>query len=231
MSSTLLHRSRLPLRDEDTNARGLAYGDFDYVTAEDLHIGDTIRVYKRDFFIYDCDDFTKSWYLAKYPEELTEADFKPHDVTEPEETFPAHRIPDHTGLAIGSEEDSLQNCISLIPKPPRKDVTMGDEVVLQFRSKMIPVSDDDEVSEFDSSRRFVVSFHVGDKTLSIFEQASKDRCSSKFLERARVRKRDEPGAFYNLRDMHVGSVLKIHSRAFRLDESDEFTRNYLEKAA
>lgn len=230
MSSTLLHRSRLPLRDEDANARGLANDDFDYVTAEDLHVGDTIRVYKRDFFIYGCDEFTKSWYLTKFPGELTEAAFEPHDVTEPEDTVPAHHIPEHTGLAIGSEEDSLQNCISLIPKPPRKDVAKDDEIVLQFRAEMVPISDADEVCEFDASRRFVVSFHVGDKTLSIFEQASKDSCSSKFLERARVRKRDETGAFYDLRDMRVGSVLEIHSRAFKLGESDEFTRKYLENA-
>jgi hypothetical protein len=30
--------------------------------------------------------------------------------------------------------------------------------------------------------------------------------------------------------MRVGSVLEIHSRAFKLGESDEFTRKYLENA-
>ena len=68
-STILLHRSRLPLRDEDACARGLANGDYDYVTAEDLRVGGVVRVYKRNFFIYDADAFTKSWYLQTYPSE------------------------------------------------------------------------------------------------------------------------------------------------------------------
>ena len=242
VSTTLLHRSRLPLRDEDACATGLANGDYDYVTAENLRIGGVIRVYKRDFFIYDVDAFTKTWYLQTYPSEYSEADFVPRDVTEPEERAVAHRIPAHTGLAIGSEEDSLQNCVSLIPKPPRRDIVADEDAarVLQFRAEMVALSDGDVVDEFDASRRFVVRFHVGDKTLSIFEQASKECAPSKFLERARVKKpvaalssehsASTSSSFYDVSDLRVGDTLEIHARGFKLTDTDEYTRRFLARA-
>ena len=236
-STILLHRSRLPLRDEDACARGLANGDYDYVTAEDLRVGGVVRVYKRDFFIYDADAFTKSWYLQTYPSEYAEEDFIPRDVSEPEERAVAHRIPAHTGLAIGSEEDSLQNCVSLVPKPPRKDVACGEDV-LQFRAEMVSIGDGDVVDEFDASRQFVVRFHVGDKTLSIFEQASKECASSKFLERARVKKpvdassseHSSSSSFYDVSDLRIGVTLEIHARGFKLTDTDEYTRRFLARA-
>jgi len=228
MSATLLHRCRLPLHDEDVIARGPADNDYDYVTAENLRIGGFVRVYKRDFFLYDCDEFTKSWYLTKHPSEFSEIDFEPRDVFEPEEELPKRGIPDHTGLAIGSEEDSLQNCIALIPKAPRKEFSNDEGVVLRFRAFMVPFNTTSELNEFDASRRFVVSFYVGDKTLSIYEQASKDVGSSKFLERIRVKNGSQcDGSFYDVNDMHVGSVLKIYSRAFELYDADAYSLNYL----
>jgi hypothetical protein len=232
LSSTLLHRCRLPFHDEDAGARGPTHGDFDYVTAHDLKIGGFVRVYKRDFFLYDCDSFTKSWYVSKHPTEFTEEDFTPIDVSEPEETLPKNKIPEHTGLAIGSEEDSLQNCISLVPKPPRKDIAKefaNSAYVLQFTAEMVPSRPDVEVSEYDVSRRFVVSFHVGDQTLSIFERASKDRTPGKFLERAKLKK--DGGQFYDVPDMFVGATLRVHSRAFTLTACDKFTETYLSSAA
>ena len=224
MSATLLHRCCLPLRDQDAVARGPADDDYEYVTAEDLHIGGVVRVYKRDFFIYDCDEFTKKWYLSNF--EMSESRFIARDVSEPEDALPRAEVPEHTGLAIGSEEDSLQNCIALVPKPPRKNVAVDEGVILQFRAAMVPFDGVGDVSEFDAARQFVVSFHVSDKTISIFEQASKDACSSKFLERARVRNVDN-AQFYDVADMRIGSVLKIHSRAFKLYESDLYTKKFI----
>ena len=231
ISSTMLHRSRLPSKDEDAGVHGPTHDLFDYVTADDLRVGGYVRVYKRDFFIYAADEFTKSWYVEK--KGMRESDFTPIDVSEPEHAPPAHRIPPHEGLAIGSEEDSLQNCISLIPKAPRKCIEKQfayDKCVLQFRARLVPVEGSDRnVSEFDASRRFVVSYYVADDTLSIFERASKDSFSSKFLERAKVKKTAD--AHYDVQDMFVGSKLVIHSRAFELEDADEYTAAFLAQHA
>ena len=33
-------------------------------------------------------------------------------------------MPPHTGLAVGSRDDSLQNCLALAPKQPKKVTVM-----------------------------------------------------------------------------------------------------------
>ena len=38
----------------------------EYYSPEDLKCGDHVIIYGRDCLIYDCDDFTKDWYLKKY---------------------------------------------------------------------------------------------------------------------------------------------------------------------
>jgi len=43
------------------------------------------------------------------------------EVKEPTISVPKRDYPLFEGFQIGSEEDTLANCIDLIPKPPRKD--------------------------------------------------------------------------------------------------------------
>lgn len=64
-------------------------------------------MYKRDFFIYDCDEFTKSWYLMKFSGELMEVVFELYDVIEFEDIVLVYCIFEYIGFVIGSEEDSL----------------------------------------------------------------------------------------------------------------------------
>lgn len=44
------------------------------------------------------------------------------DVSEPKKALPVPELPPaRFGLGIGSPEDSLQNCLRLVPKPPKRD--------------------------------------------------------------------------------------------------------------
>jgi hypothetical protein len=46
----------------------------------------------------------------------------PIDVSEPVRELPKPEVPPaRYGLGIGSPEDSLQNCLRLVPKPPKRD--------------------------------------------------------------------------------------------------------------
>ena len=45
-------------------------------------------------------------------------------------------MPPHTGLAVGSRDDSLQNCLALAPKQPKK-VTMMIMMMMMIILMMI----------------------------------------------------------------------------------------------
>lgn len=51
---------------------------------------------------------------------LTEQ-FNKVEVKQPTVSVAKREYPAFEGFQIGSEEDTLANCIDLIPKPPRKD--------------------------------------------------------------------------------------------------------------
>ena len=76
-------------------------------------------------------------------------------------------VPPHTGLAVGSLNDSLQNCLALAPKQPKKDVKkMLDNAgkVLRFSAKL------GSVVPADQYRQFIVTYYLEDDTIAIFEQ-------------------------------------------------------------
>ena len=78
-------------------------------------------------------------------------------------------IPPYNGF--GSEEDSLGNCLSLIPKPPQRDFVKFmahdrrglDSNEVRFTARLVtdvPV---------DRDRRFIVSYYRTDDTMLIVE--------------------------------------------------------------
>lgn len=86
-----------------------------YYTDADLTIGGVINVWGRRFFIFDCDENTKEHYQTKFGID----NFQPiKHKSDPEQPIP-REIPPYNGF--GSEEDSLCSCLSLIPKPPKRD--------------------------------------------------------------------------------------------------------------
>merc|ERR1719238_604686 len=87
------------------------------------------------------------------------------DVSEPQ---PIHRQlhPPPNAMGIGSEEDSLENCKHLRPKPAKKDLVrmmvMTGEV-LRFEARIVDPAPEDEV------RRFVISYYPADWNTAVFE--------------------------------------------------------------
>jgi len=43
------------------------------------------------------------------------------EVQQPKTTLPDRKYPPYGDFQIGSDEDTLANCLNLVPKPPRKD--------------------------------------------------------------------------------------------------------------
>ena len=98
-------------------------------------------------------------------------------------------VPPHNGF--GSEEDSLRNCslASLIPKRAPFDVKnfqKNDGKTLAFEACFEGArGQDGSVTPPNDERRFVVTFHVVDGTVSVYEPPVRNSgvLGGKFLER------------------------------------------------
>ncbi len=72
------------------------------------------------FDIYDCDDFTAR-YLSEHFGQTVSRPPKASGI-KTSESVPMTLVPPHTADCIGDPEDSVQNCLRLIPKQPKKDL-------------------------------------------------------------------------------------------------------------
>lgn len=72
---------------------------------------------------------------------------------------------------MGSLEDSLQNTLTFLPKPPKKDVIkqlVNANKYLRYEMVM------DDIHPEDSIRRFILSYSLADGTCSIREPPIKN---------------------------------------------------------
>ena len=226
-----------------------------YLVANEIVVGQTVNVYGRNMFIYGCDRSTETWYLKTHGENAVSN----IDISEPKVPIQEKQVPRHEGLAIGSEEDTLQNCLALNPKPPKKDYRKAFEkggCVLRFEARIIRDGDDvggdyntcmpsssspsiivpsggdgtTDASANDFQRNFVLSFFLEDDTASVFEPPAKNGGNGgKFLERGKIYDSATEKA-YTIKDMFVGNVLKLHKRCFKLIAADAFTLKTLAEA-
>lgn len=196
----------------------------EYFTPKDFRVGDTVTVYGRRFLIYDCDNFTKSFYYHTFGM----SEFPTVDVSNKLKDLPKMEIPPYN--QFGSLEDSLQSCLSLIPQPPKKDfikMLENDHKVLRFEAIM------DSVRPEDKGRRFIISYRLADDMMTIYEPPVRNSgiIGGKFLERTRVAKPSSPPdqpVFYGPQDFHIGAVIEIFRHRFVITNADEYVLKYME---
>ncbi|XP_078393473.1 EF-hand domain-containing protein 1, partial [Cetorhinus maximus] len=197
------------------------YGPRDFI------VGQPVTLLGREFFIYDCDEFTKNYYYHN----IRGAEFHPVDVIKKPAPPEKKWIPPYNGF--GSIEDSLGNCLSLIPKAPKKDLLkllQNDKVILRYEAKM------ESRNPEDWNRRFVLSFYVATDEISIFEPPLRNsgRIGGKVLSKIRIPK---PGSnvespeFYTAKDLAICSVVEVLGCRFVITDADEYVYNYLEANA
>ncbi|NWI58884.1 EFHC1 protein, partial [Calyptomena viridis] len=204
---------------EITNAEVL-----EWYSPKDFGIGKTITLLGRTFLIYDCDKFTQDYYREKFG--ITE--FQPLEINEkPLEKVP-QVIPPYNGFGV--PEDSLQNCLSLFPKPPRKDIIkMLENNLKVLRYQLALVSPVPE----DRNRRFILSYFLSDDSISIYEPPVRNSGipGGKYLKKTRVAK---PGStpenpiYYEPSDFTIGSTIEVFGHRFVITDADEYVLKYLE---
>ncbi|KAM4693662.1 EF-hand domain-containing protein 1 [Discoglossus pictus] len=189
----------------------------------DFEVGKHITILGRRFFLYDCDAYTRDFYR----DNLGITDFRPIDVSKKTEKEPPKDFPPYNGY--GLLEDSIQNCLSLIPKPPKKDVIKmleNDHKILRYAVVL------DSMHPEDRGRHFILSYFLSNDMISIFEKQGRNSgiIGGKFLERTKVPKPgssvDNP-AYYGPADFNIGSVIEVFSHRFIIKDLDEYVLNYL----
>jgi Ca2+-binding EF-hand superfamily protein len=213
----LIPKSQLTLKAIDTISAP-RNAVVQYFTALDLRTGQTIKLFEREFYIYDCDPFTRNYYKAVHgidqdPVEKpwTEGDPPEHPLRQP-------TIPPYNGF--GTDEDSLGSFKHMVPKPPKKDygkyIRHANDV-LRFSGEL------SNPKAEDSGRQFIVCYYLADDTVSIFEYSIRNsgHVGGKIFARAKV-----PGVTQD--HFYVGAQLKLAGWDFTLLEMDERTANFLE---
>ncbi|KAK6187064.1 hypothetical protein SNE40_006312 [Patella caerulea] len=197
----------------------------EYFTPRDFMIGKTVIIYGRRFLVYDCDNFTKSFYYHNFG--ITE--FPAMEVEGMAKELPKMEIPPYNNF--GSMEDSLQSCLSLVPQPPKKDfikMLENDHKVLRFEAAM------DSMKPEDKGRRFILAYRLADDMMTIYEPPVRNSgiIGGKFLERTRVAKPgsqpDKP-SFYGPQDFFIGAVIEVFKHRFVITSADQYVLKYMEE--
>ncbi|XP_065257777.1 EF-hand domain-containing protein 1 [Emys orbicularis] len=199
----------------------------EWYTVKDFAVGKPITLLGRSFFIYDCDEFTRQFYYEKFG--IT--DFQPVAVKKkPPEEVP-QIIPPYNGY--GFLEDSLQNCFSLLPQPPRKNfikMLENDHKVLRYQVAL------ESPNPEERKRQFILSYFLSTDMISIYEPPVRNSgiIGGKYLGKTKVPKpgstTDNP-VYYEPADLTIGATVEVFGHRFIITDADEYVLNYMESNA
>jgi ABC-type amino acid transport substrate-binding protein len=188
---------------------------------EDLLVGGEFNVWCRKFVIYDCDDFTRSFYKEYLG--IDQAENKV-DVEVPPIKHTALPPPPHNG--IGREEDSLLNVLMVRPVPPKQDLvrlmTLSGEI-LRFECKMVNGSPEDEI------RKLVVGYFPADDQVAVWEIPGRNSgfVGGPFCKKTRMKNVDT-GTYFAITDFAVGKYVTVKAHPLLVTRADEHALQYLE---
>ncbi|KAL1497117.1 hypothetical protein ABEB36_008127 [Hypothenemus hampei] len=197
----------------------------EYYQPKDFLVGNTIFVLGRDMFLYDCDKFTRDYFKNALCIEQKPA----LPIKEAKTPPPRPQVPPHDGL--GSLEDSLQNTLTFLPKPPRKDVVkqiVNANKYLRYEMKM------DAVHPEDTIRKFILQYSLGDGTCKIMEPPIKNSgiIGGKYLRSTLLNKPDSDllnPELYTPADFYIGATITVFGQRFIITGADLYVYRYMQE--
>ena len=171
----------------------------------DLIVGRRIRVTNRELTIFDCDTFTRQFYIDNF--NILQASQPLED-----DKLVAQNLP-------LSKED-----LRLVPRRPRINVAKLEHTgtVLRFKAKQVAGDDD---------RNFIVGFYPEDDTIAVWEIPVRNSGlpAGKFAERGIKHKPKTTESHYTIVDLKVGNILSISGISFELIDADDFTKKWISR--
>jgi Ca2+-binding EF-hand superfamily protein len=191
-------------------------GKEEHFCATDFSVGQMQSLLGYEYYIYDCDPFTRTF----FQQELGITQLERQDVRLPERAVPRPATPPYTGY--GTWDDSMGSVLQLMPSKPKKDfkkLYFNDGKIVRFTAQF------NNAKPEDAERLFVVNFHLFDDTLSIHEPPQRNIgiITGRFLEKA-VHLNQMTGKLFTADDLYVGAIIKVYNREFVLTDCDEYTR-------
>jgi len=213
-------RAQLRKNPHVSPAPGMLEPEAVHYKPEDFLVGETVHVYGREIFLYDCDEFTREFFKRYTGYEQPRV-----FVEDPKPVRVQLTYPPHTGF--GTEEDSMASCLHLTPRAPRRDVNklMSDQgKVLRFQGQMVNGKTE------DANRRFVVAIYLADDSVGVWElrQRNSGHAEGKFALKAKKRN-PATGTWFTPKDFQIGTTVEINCTPFLLLRGDDSTLKYMEK--
>lgn len=210
-------------------------------TWKDLSVNMDFCVYSRTFRIYDCDKFTRQFFVDK-GSPLPEPEGDPTDeYSRKRDAFNTAKV----GLPQGKKNSALKQFMEAsLGKPTHSSHRVGqfldnDRKVLQFECEF-----DDTSSLHGELMLYTMNFFLSDSTIEIKEKRQDNSGRDNFplmLRRMRLPKnaggdtaRQWSGDavesdFVSESDLEVGQIVKVYNRDLKIVDCDDFTRQFFKK--
>ncbi|KEG10079.1 EF-hand domain-containing family member C2 [Trypanosoma grayi] len=192
-----------------------------HYNAPDLNIGETLNVLGRQVFLYDCDDYTRSFYAQALGITLRDAVDCLGEFGLPRESnfiaFRAGAIPT-TAPALGPTTADVGGDLE-------KQAPYKVRDVLRFLLRLAP-----PCSLAERQRRFTLTYYTETEDAMVYESRIRNSgyMGGCFSRRRRLpKKSDDPDAHYTVEDIALGSVVVVNGHRFEVVNMDEHTANYL----
>ncbi|XP_028982561.1 EF-hand domain-containing protein 1-like [Diachasma alloeum] len=190
----------------------------EYYCPMDLKVGETIFIFGRSFFLFDCDSFTRRYYHNMLGIE------QPPRIYPSTSSYPPCHVSPHP-----------KHCAPLSEKPKKEDVIrkiFNHPKKLRYLMSMLAVRPEDE------GREFILEYSLSHGTIKINELGRKNsgRRAGCFLASMEIPKShaklencdEEVPIYYTPRDFYIGAKINIFSHRFVITGADLFVMKYIE---
>nr|CCC48028.1 conserved hypothetical protein [Trypanosoma vivax Y486] len=193
-------------------------GEEGHYMLTDLSVGATINILGRNVFLYDCDDYTRSYYAEALGVRQQDAI----------DCFDEYGLPPKVSIVSFRSNITPASTAAVAASGTKVAEEQSDarrKSTLRFLLRLIePSSIEQRV------RRFTLTYYTETQFSMVHESAVKNSgyTGGCFCSRRRLPKPSGgPDAYYTLEDFSIGAVIEVNAHKFEIINMDEHTANFI----